>query len=419
VRVERIRRETTPTGAVRLLADIHYESGQPEMETAYYEVPAEFADGLSETGNPWLALVLPAASVRNEKIVIDAPIDPVLREGATKVMARWREWYDHPAVVEIEAESQVAQPPAGGPRQAAFFSGGIDAYYTALDFGDGSAREERGAIDDLILVHGFDVKLYKKELLERASHGARVTAETLGYGLVDLTTNLHDTRLADVPWGDLAHGAALVSCALALEGRYTRILMPSSYTIEHAPPWGSHPEQDPLLSTTSYEVMHDAVDVDKPEKIEVMANQPLVQKYVRVCQRKPEGINCGRCEKCLFTALGLDVFVGLDECEAFDGDAVDLDLIRRNRIHLWLYVRLYGALRRAAVERGRTDVVEAIDHMMDRSVEWSAWYVVLEGAKRRRLLWPLVRPFKKLMRTGWLPAPPGVPRPVKREDFER
>ena len=44
--------------------------------------------------------------------------------------------------------------------------------------------------------------------------------QSLGYGLVDMESNIQDTRLRDVPWGEVGHGAALVSCGLALEGLY-------------------------------------------------------------------------------------------------------------------------------------------------------------------------------------------------------
>jgi hypothetical protein len=266
---------------------------------------------------------------------------------------------------------------------------------------------ERGAIHDLVLLLGFDVRLYKQALLQRAARASRRIADELDLELVTMEVNVQDTHLKDADWAALAHGSVLAACALALEGRWTSVLVPASYDYDNAVPWGSHPEVDPLFSTTTLALRHDGATYHKADKIERVAPHPLVQSSVRVCQRRPEGLNCGKCAKCLYTALALEVLVGLDRCEAFEADAVDLEDIRKTRIDKAWYVRCYTHIREHAEARGRQDVVAAIDHMMRRSVHWSGWVKAFDAAKRRRWLWPLVRPLKRPARTGWLPPPPG------------
>ena len=59
-------------------------------------------------------------------------------------------------------------------------------------------------------------------------------------------------------------------------------------------------------------------------KLEMMADSPLVQKHLRVCFSIPEFdphtgsiINCGECEKCVRTLVGLIILGKLEKFTAF------------------------------------------------------------------------------------------------------
>lgn len=415
MRVANIRTESRPEGRVRLVADLTYASPRRgrARETAYFDVDARHADDLSRSGNPWLVLALAASSCWGEPLEIEGAVDPMLLEGAREVMRTWRRWYDSPREVAVEAETAASEPPEGD-RVGAFFSGGVDSFFTALDHGDGSGLEERGPIDELIILLGFDVGLHKRPLLERARRSARRVADALGKGCIDLETNLQDLAIRDVPWGPLGHGPALAACALALERRFRRVLIPGTAWLETLAPWGSHPEIEPQLSTAALDLVQDGLQYDKPVKMEKIAAHPVVQRNLRVCQHRPEGLNCGTCEKCVYTMLVMDALVGLEHFDAFEAERLDLDLLRRQRIHHTWHVRGYDLARTQAVLRGREDLVAAIDQALARSARWAGWARFFDRARERGWPWPLVRWMRNPARSGLVPPPPGFPGGLSR-----
>ena len=93
--------------------------------------------------------------------------------------------------------------------------------------------------------------LHKPEEFERLCVRLSKAAEDLGVGFVDVAVNLRQVRFVETQWGRLSHGSVLASIALALERRFRAVYIAATYT--GGPPirpGGSHPETDPLFSTS-------------------------------------------------------------------------------------------------------------------------------------------------------------------------
>lgn len=350
--------------AVRVCGEVRYDDRPGNPETYWIEVPRELADDITTTGNPWAVALLPLAATLGEPLILHQPVDSVLLGHLRQLQRVWRSWYPHLSVVPVvaDADSHTALP--GQRRTVAFFSGGVDSFFTLLR--DRSADGER-PIDDLLTIWGADVPLANRDAFERMRSVLQRVSDASGKPLVTAATNLRETRWAGADWGSLAHACGLVGVALMLERRWQRILVASSYDYGHLHPWGSHPLTDPLLSTAETAVVHDGADANRVEKTRLVADSPLAMDSLRVCWRGRSDQNCGQCEKCYRTMMTLWLLGALDRCSTFPAGSFDPGRIDR------IFCRSHGAtvfmreIRGLAVANGRADVVRMIDRALARS----------------------------------------------------
>jgi len=81
-----------------------------------------------------------------------------------------------------------------------------------------------------------------------------------------------------------------------------------------AMPWGSHPDIDGEVAWADSTAVHDLFELERQERIEVVADYARTHDPdlpVYSCSASEAAENCGRCEKCVRTALGL-ALAGLD-----------------------------------------------------------------------------------------------------------
>src|SRR3989338_6400267 len=148
----------SPTNSckVRLVGEVHYDD-RADAELYWYEIDEKYAEYLSSSGNPWLTCLIPLAVTLGEPLRISLPVDGVLLQNINKLMQIWKSWYPHLHIVPIEANTVEPNSADRSSKTAAFFSGGIDSFFTVLrhDASTGSSI----AIDDLLYVWGFDIPL--------------------------------------------------------------------------------------------------------------------------------------------------------------------------------------------------------------------------------------------------------------------
>ena len=89
--------------------------------------------------------------------------------------------------------------------------------------------------------------------------------------------------------GQAALGASLASAAMLLGPSLGRLYVPSSATEATLTPFGSHPLVDPLWSIDTLDVVHDAIGVDRVDKIANIIDFEPVWTSLRVCSTNPGG----------------------------------------------------------------------------------------------------------------------------------
>lgn len=305
----------TPTGA-RLGARLQ---GGPELPpTLWFEVPSEFADGLSARGDPFLPVLMLRAMLRPGPIVIEAEISPELLASARRAVALLESWGLPPGRVRgtrIEIQAPLGVARRRGPGVGAFFSGGVDSFYTVLKNTARYPEADSRCLTHLVMLHGFDVREEDGALFERLSGPLRKAAAALGKVFVPLRTNLREL-FGDDDF-DFSHGVVLAGAGHALAGLCHTMYIASSYPYSELRPWGSHPNLDPLWSSERLDIVHDGSERSRPEKLALIARSEMALQALRVCWMQRDAYNCGKCEKCVRTMLGLAAHGVLEQATAF------------------------------------------------------------------------------------------------------
>ena len=388
-----VRKEDGAEGCVRVIGTVAYDDRPGSTDEYWFEFPSDVARSISDSGNAWLTCLVPLAASIGEPLRLPLPVDPLLVRNVRELVAIWQSWYPSLSAVSVVAPSESPAVAAAGRRTGAFFSGGVDSFFTLLH----NEQPEAGSfpVDDLIAIHGFDLLLESEAAFERHRRRLeRIAAETRKV-LVPVRINSRETRLRDVPMGGLWHVCALASVGLLLESRYERLLVPGSddYTILN--PWGSHPLTDPLLSTSRTAVLHDGAAYTRWDKLEFLGDFDLALRELRVCSRKTSDGNCGECEKCYRNMIILDILGLLDRSVTFPSRRIEIDKVSRILILPGWHPMFYGNLRRFAAARGRVDIAKAIDRSIRRS-KWRLRAVRLAARiGSRKLVWRIARRLKR------------------------
>jgi hypothetical protein len=180
-------------------------------------------------------------------------------------------------------------------------------------------------LTELVFVEGFDVP-FGDPASQRVLKRFYDSDALVGLPITVVRTSLRQVtdrwfRQAGIePW-DLYHGAAIAAVGLALAPR--TVVIASSYSYDHLHPCGSHPLLDPLWSTENTEFVHDGMELRRIERLQLIGQDRSLLDLVRVCWEQTEQYNCGRCEKCLRTMVGLEGLGLLKHCRAFPDNRVD------------------------------------------------------------------------------------------------
>jgi hypothetical protein len=149
-----------------------------------------------------------------------------------------------------------------------------------------------------------------------------------GLSLIEVETDARKA-VTDLAWFEHGHGAVLASVGLVLQSTLGRLIIGSSRDAESLVPAGTHPDLDPLWSTEALTFEHDELLGRDAKVAEIVGYEPAMQ-WLRVCWRRPDLYNCGRCDKCIRTQITLWMAGGLGRCRTLP-DTIDLKRVRRLR----------------------------------------------------------------------------------------
>ena len=348
-------------GYARLSAEVEYDTPGIAPEAYWFEVADKYRPYLSDTGNPWLLCLAPVAVMLGERLCLDMCVDPVLLKNTRQLMKIWVCWFPKLKAMPIEAPVYSESDAPRGSKTLSFFSGGVDAFFTAIYHGDTLDPYDRVSIDDLVNVWGFDIPLSNREAYAKIESSLRRAASALNKEFVGVSTNLRDTQLRRCEWEYLYHGPALAGVAYSMEKKYSRALIASSGGYHGMFPHGTHPAVMPFFSGARMQVLQSGATFERIGKIEWISRSDAAKRSLHVCFHLASEKNCGRCLKCFRTMLTLDLLGALKEFQTFDQSGYDA--MRCKRMFLWGKDDEGHArqIRRLAIQRNRMDIAAAVD----------------------------------------------------------
>ena len=391
--------KTSNATKTRVSATLIWENCDRPDEEVFFETTAEFGNDLVINANSWLlACTLPAMRYGEERIKIDAPISPEIKDGLINSMRCLIDWhggatprrlkaqdkgssrmYAHldRKVIEIEAPIEKEVLFLNKPERAgALFSGGIDALAMVRDNHLNFKSDHPRHIKDGILVYGvLEGENEYDPSFQNVVNAVEKMANNAGIELIQVYTNAY-AHFRDLDpdfsfWRFEYHGSFLAAIAHAFAPRLSYASIASTYDFANLEPWGSHPLLDPLYSTTNLKVRHENAALSRLEKTQLVGEWDVALKHLRVCNEKESysqgNYNCGKCEKCVrtmtaFLSLGL-----LDQITTFkEKDVSKEKLVDTCYLSDSYEVNCYRELIEPLTKLGRQDLVDGIYKIIRR-----------------------------------------------------
>ena len=358
---------------VRAEATVVWEAADQPQKKVYIETEKAFAADFKCHPHAFLVgCFIPAMHYGENRVVIEGDICPTLIEGLQTAMAILADWAGGTlAPLAIEAGTMAADQYPGRTRRAALFmSGGIDSLCALRLNRQRYPETHPGAIKDGLLVHGFDIggvveRGMKYPVFERAKQAMAAVAADANVSLIPVYTNIRHLCDARDLWLTRFFGAVLAAVAHAFDSRIHLAYIGSSYDVPNLAPCGSHPLLDPEYSSYDLKIRHRDVELPRIDKIRALADWDVSLNNLRVCLANvPDRLNCGACEKCVRTMLGLEAVGLLDKMTSFEEKKVTPRLLDSFSITIRHRAHFYQELLAPLKQRGRHDLVAAIEEKL-------------------------------------------------------
>ncbi|UHQ95331.1 hypothetical protein [Haloterrigena alkaliphila] len=309
---------TTLECDVRTSADLERFFTDESFRTEY-DVPIDdVPEGILAI--PVLAQVCPVAWANGADVYVDE-VDETFAAGLEEVKASLCSMHDFLEGGTLYAKETTAVEPDASGESGLLFTGGVDSTCSYV--------RNRDAEPTLISIRGWTISPTSDDDENWAALRDRVTAFADGHGLETafVESNMlsflahpmllaHYKRYVDGAWySSVGHGLGLLGLcapmayARGMEDLYVAATHWEGIDLE----WGSRPDVDDHVRWTGTLCRHDSYDLTRQERVDAIADyvreeEPNLQ--LQTCNDRMDG-NCGECEKCYRTAVGLRLS-GLD-----------------------------------------------------------------------------------------------------------
>ena len=387
MRIEEIKQERSANRS-RLSARVVWEEADRTPCEIYIETGEKFAEAVSYSPEAFVAAALTPALWDGEKrILVEGELCPEFLDNVavvTKVFQNWFPQISSEMVVETKRRRSAENAQR---RSAFFFTGGVDSLAALRANRLQFPESHPGSIKDGIIVYNLEV--LTPEAFECALQALSSIAEDAAVTLIPVYTNV---RALNEDWGFWwkAHmGPALCAIAHALSGRIGSAIIASDYDVPNMRPHGSHLLVDPYFSSYDLKIRYDGTALTRLQKLQLLADWPVGLDKLRVCNKQelyqPGRLNCGECEKCVRTMLGLIAVGALSKSSAFPRRDLSAEEAAP-RIGIWSTVYpFYEELLEPLRSIGREDLARVIEQGLEASRGEAGWRGRLRKFDRVRL----------------------------------
>ena len=308
-------------GATRITGSITTNS-QAEPYQAYVQY-AVAPESIHRSPDVFAAATLLPAMRANEPLEIAAPISPRLAMMLPRIRDIYKTWWPHLGRIDLDVTPADAGTATTTDRGAAtYFSGGVDSFYSLLKHRGGHGGLPV-RLTHVIFMRGVETRLELTRGVEDTERWIRDVAAHAGVTPIIGESNFRTVLQGpeeNLHWERHYHGSALAAIALPLSRSLAFVCIPSAFSYNHLVAHGSTPLVDEMFSTESLQILHDGAEATRATKVSriIEWDRELVLRHLRVCIRNHGGaVNCGRCKKCVRTAVPLRVLGVWHEARTF------------------------------------------------------------------------------------------------------
>ncbi|AJR05310.1 hypothetical protein C9J03_23255 [Photobacterium gaetbulicola] len=299
--------------------------GQGE-EKLWFSVPTKFSNYVTKKADPLLLATLFVAMRRKSDLIVHGDVSSDLIDNLELFQSAWVHWRpERYSKVSIQADNEVKQSLLAKPARAIqTFSGGVDSAFTTLRHVRNQAGRASKNLQAAVMIHGFDIPLDEVDVFETIYQRSAPVLSGVDVELISLKTNFRQLWHSDLKYWEDAFGTGMASSLMLFSGRFDCGLIASSEPYNSLLlPWGSNPVTDWMMSSDSFQLMHDATEYTRNEKVAAVAEWTEGANNLRVCwQGENKSQNCCRCEKCIRTILNFRT-VGAELPKSFSRDVTD------------------------------------------------------------------------------------------------
>ncbi|HTH93045.1 MAG TPA: hypothetical protein VL576_01005 [Candidatus Paceibacterota bacterium] len=309
-----------------LMADCFIRPFGPDK--IYFKFDKKYVDFIALDMSPFAAALLIPSMKLGSNLIIEGEISEQLYKGLHEAMELVFSWNIGLKKIKIVANSlkKDTYKPAAA---ASFFSGGVDSFYTYLKNKNNPAVQK---IQYFILANGYDISLRNKNLWERSLATVENVADHEGIELITVESNVRHCIEPILTW-DYTHGGCLAALGLALRKEINNVYIASTYTKDQQYPNGTHLQLDGLWGTEVINFHHDGTETNRLGKTKYIAHEQIVLENLRVCYLNKRGkFNCGLCDKCNRTMIGLHIAGTLEQSKTFPR-SIDLQVVKNLRTY--------------------------------------------------------------------------------------
>lgn len=277
---------------------------------------------------PLLANILPIAWLTDMDLFVDE-LDVNFLESIPDLLQGYKDMYPqfnfyHNITVENICDYKVQS----SGKSMCFFTGGVDSTSSLINVMDESP--------DLVTLWGSDIKLDDQIGWETVRNSLTQVAKNYSLNNIFIKTNFRSfisyselnndfsKDLNDNWWQGLQHGIGIISHVapqVYLE-KIEFIYFPASHSVKdenvkHA----SYPTINDKMKISTAGIYHEGFELDRQERLRNICNyknKTHEKIELRVCYSSRGGGNCGKCEKCSRTIMGIIA-------EGYDPNDFDLD----------------------------------------------------------------------------------------------
>ncbi len=267
----------------------------------YYETDPRHRGALMERADPFaLAALNHAMRAGRTMWIRGAPVSFTLLRNLEEYQRAWASWRPELRTVPLFAD-EVADTTSERDPAILGFSGGIDSCFSVYRHSVARHGRRDRLLEACLMVQGFDIPVSDRHGFAAAFARSQRLLEGTNLELIELETNV---RCLHPHWGECSHGLALASALTLFGARFGSGIIASSVPYRMLFPWGTNPVTDWLMGSADFEIFHDGADAPRLRKVEALLNWPNARDHARFCwQGLAADRNCGRCPKCVITAL--------------------------------------------------------------------------------------------------------------------